>query len=377
MGAVGGLLGLNGGVSGTGIDGPQKAWISNPTDPNQTTTAYQGVQGGLDAQNALLAALGNQNGIGNQSWAFAQGQGLNNQLAAANGVGNQMAAAQGLQGVANGTGPNPAQTMLNQATGQNVQNQAALMAGQRGAGANVGLLARQAAMQGANTQQQAVGQGATMQANQSLNALNNLGNIGTSQVGQQQAQQNQLAGQANQMATNQAGQTNANSASQQAEQGNLFNMFQNVNSSNVGAQSSVNSANAANSTGIMGNQAAGIGGLAQGAGAYLAGKHAAGGDITAPGPKSKLGQHLLGFTNKAMGGEMSQDYTSGGKVAASSSDQQAVTAPATNSLKNDKIPAILSEHEIVLPRSVTMSANAPQMAAKFVQAVIAKRKAKK
>lgn len=73
--------------------------------------------------------------------------------------------------IAAGQGPNPAQTALNQNTATNVANQAALMAGQRGAGANAGLIARQAAQQGAATQQQAVGQEATNQANQSLNAL--------------------------------------------------------------------------------------------------------------------------------------------------------------------------------------------------------------
>jgi len=88
-----------------------------------------------------------------------------------------------LQNVALGQGPNPAQAMLAQTTGANVANQAALMAGQRGASANSGLLARQAAQQGANTQQQAVGQGATLQANQSLNALNNMGNIYGTQAG--------------------------------------------------------------------------------------------------------------------------------------------------------------------------------------------------
>ena len=83
-------------------------------------------QNQLAQQNAFVQALQAQNGIGNQSNVYNQ-----------------------LQNVANGTGPNPAQAMLANATGQNVANQAALMAGQRGSNANVGLMARQAAQQGA------------------------------------------------------------------------------------------------------------------------------------------------------------------------------------------------------------------------------------
>src|SRR5277367_507561 len=50
-----------------------------------------------------------------------------------------------LQQGAQGQGPNPALAQLNQTTGQNVANQASLMAGQRGASQNAGLMARQAA----------------------------------------------------------------------------------------------------------------------------------------------------------------------------------------------------------------------------------------
>ena len=142
MGAVGGLIGINGGNSGTGFSTP------SGTNAAQLQTAYTGNQNALTSQQNLLNALQQQNGLGNQTNVYNQ-----------------------LQGVASGQGPNPAQAMLNQETGQNVANQAALMAGQRGASQNVGLMARQAAQQGANLQQQAVGQGASMQAQQGLNAL--------------------------------------------------------------------------------------------------------------------------------------------------------------------------------------------------------------
>src|ERR1035437_2296226 len=86
----------------------------NPTD---NTNANANVNNTQQSQNALLAALGKQNGIQNQSDVYGQ-----------------------LQGVASGTGPNPAMAALNQATGANVANQSAMMAGQRGAGANVGMM---------------------------------------------------------------------------------------------------------------------------------------------------------------------------------------------------------------------------------------------
>jgi len=110
-----------------------------------------------------------------------------NALAGANGIGNQSSVFNQLQNVAAGQGPNPAQAMLAQATGANTANQAALMAGQRGASANPALIARQAAMQGAANQQGAAGQAATMQANQSLGALNQMGGIAGQQVAAQGA----------------------------------------------------------------------------------------------------------------------------------------------------------------------------------------------
>jgi hypothetical protein len=90
------------------------------------------------------------------------------------------------------------------------------MAGQRGAGANAGLLARQAAQQGAATQQQAAGQGATMQAQQSLNAI-------------------QAAGQlANQQAQQQAAATGAVTQAQMGEQNQLLGALQGYNQAQAG-----------------------------------------------------------------------------------------------------------------------------------------------
>lgn len=225
MGAIGGLLGISGGAAGTGFAAPQAANITNPTDATQISNSYTGTQSALQQQQSLLNALQGQNGIQNQSNVYNQ-----------------------LQGVANGTGPNPAQAQLAQATGANTANQAALMAGQRGSGANAGLIARQAAQQGGANQQNAAGQAATLQANQSLNALGQLQNTASNQVA------NQIAG------------TGAVTGAQTGEQQSLLNAQQGFNSSQVTNQAGVNSANAALAQTSMQGQQALIGGLTNAAG---------------------------------------------------------------------------------------------------------------
>lgn len=258
MGAILGGLGLGGGAGGTGFANPQAVDVSN----NQINTAYGNTQTAMNSQNQLLAALQAQNGLANQSSVYNQ-----------------------LQGIANGTGPNPAQAMLNQATAANTANQAALMASQRGTNANAGLIARQAAQQGAANQQAAAGQGATLQAQQSLNALNNMGSVANTQAGQQ------------------IGQTNANTAAQQAEQSNLLN-------AQISSLNSQNAANASMANQRMGQQSGMIGGAMKAAGAaapYLAMLAAEGGQVpkkmAAGGPASEFGQFLsgVGIQNSSIG----------------------------------------------------------------------------
>lgn len=225
MGFVGGLLGTAGGVNGTGISGPSTANILNPTTVDQANTAYTGAQNSLAQQQAFLQATQAQNGLQNQSNVYNQ-----------------------LQGVVNGTGPNPAQAQLAQATGANVANQAALMAGQRGSSANTGLIARQAAQQGAQTQQQSAGQAATLQAQQSLNALSSAGSMANTQANQQQSA------------------TNAVTSAQQGEQNAVLNGIAQQNNANVGMQSNVNSANAGLASSTMSGQQNLIGNIAGSAG---------------------------------------------------------------------------------------------------------------
>lgn len=331
-----------------------------------------------------------------------------------------------LQGVANGTGPNPALAEFNQATGQNVANQAALMAGQRGAGANAGLLARLASMQGANTQQQAAGQAATMQAQQQLGALNQLGGIAGQQVGQQQAGITGL---------NQAAQGNQNS---------ILGAINNQNANRINMQSNINSANgqiantnAQGQQSILGGALGGAGlgamklfGLAEGGSVpgYADGGAVAVNNYAAPqsfagkyfnqmgaSPQNAgsgaLNQGMKDFTSALVGGFASKpQFTAEQAVAAPSivdttsmiqptaQDPMLMGAPQVpggqmmsseggkvpgkaevkgDSYANDTVSAKLSPGEIVIPRSVLQGKNPVQMAAKFVEQEMLKQKLSK
>lgn len=276
MGGIGGMLGLSGGAAGTGFSAPVAADIKNPTTTEQVGQSYDQNQEALRQQQRLVDALGGQNGLQNQSSVYGQ-----------------------LQGVANGQGPNPAQAMLSQQTGANIQNQAALMAGQRGASSNVGLMARQAGMQGGNLQQQAVGQGATMQANQSLNALNQMGGIANTQVG------NLMAG------------TNAYTGAQQAQQANLLNSMSGQNTANVGSTSSYNAANAGLANAQLQGQQAVVGGA----------MNAMGGG----GAKSMMGgAHGGQVPNYDMGGDVAPVVEQTPTSAGSAPAPQATPLPAPN-----------------------------------------------
>lgn len=384
MGAVGGMLGLSGGAGGTGFS------TMNGASQGSMNTAYNNTQAALTQQQNLVGALAAQNGLGNQSQVYNQ-----------------------LQGVANGTGPNPAQAQLAQSTGANVANQAALMAGQRGASSNVGLMARQNAQQGANLQQQAAGQGASMQAQQSLNALSAAGQL------------------ANTQAANQIGQTNAALTGQQNEQ----NTLEGANSANNANQASL----AGNTMGMMGSL---LSGAASGAGAGLAMAAAHGGMIqnfdqggvaqsAFSGPQSMFAQALqsqpdsinasapmpsMAQTNsgiqqgaQAIGKSLfSRDPNSmasqnaalqGQANSVLGSSPQMINDPTLNasrggdvgdrlkggghvpgeasikgdSLKNDTVKAMLSPGEVVIPRSVMNSKDPIRGAAEFVRDVMSKK----
>jgi hypothetical protein len=313
----------------------QAAPIQTPFTSQQITDQYGGANSALQNQQAFLQQLQNQGGLQNQQQAF------------------QMAQQQAL-----GQGPNPALAQLAQATQANTANQAALMAGQRGAAGNVGLMARQAAMQGGANQQNAAGQAATLQAQQQLAGQQQMANI----AGQQVA--NTMQGQAQNI---------------QGTQGLLGNMTQGMgqqNQAQVNMQSNMNNANAqiaglnqqaqtklvGGALGAIGPAANVLGGMfgksstpALGNSGSAVGSQqmtmAHGGQVQA-GPQSHVGKHL-------------HNMKSGGHVPGHASI-------AGDSPKNDTVKAILSPGEVVIPRSIMQSKNPAQEAAKFVQAVMAK-----
>lgn len=409
MGFVGSLFGGN---SGTNFQA-QKANLQKPTTNQQATDAYTQSQNALQQQQAFLNALQGQGGIQNQQNVFNQQQQLTGQL----------------QGIANGTGPNPALAQLHQATGQNIANQAALMASQRGSGANAGLIARQAGQQGGSLQQQAVGQGATLQAQQQLAGLQALqaqqgmmGNLATQQVGQQ----GNALGSLNQLSQN--------------EQGTLLNS---INAQNNAEVSNTSQANQANSQ-IAQTQAKGQFGLLNSVGGAL-GLFASGGLVkdddfyrfgdSEPKHQSKVGSILsapinilgqgLGAIKDAALGSINKDLVPighnyqgqnpeqnqaplpngqmyaahGGYVPAMVSPGERYLPPKEvkevakgknpmkvgekipgkshvkgDSLKNDTVSKKLKEGGIVLPKSVTEHPSAPDEAKRFVQAILAKNK---
>jgi len=312
--------------------------VINPVSADQLANSQANVNAGLGQQQGFLNPAGGfaQAALANQANLYGQQQDLANQYAQ----------------IAQGQGPNPAAAMLNQATGQNVAAQAALMAGQRGANANAGLLARQAAMQGGALQQNAVGQAANMQAQQQLGALQSLGqqqanmaNLAAQQVGQYQTglnAYNQFAGQNQQ--TLLGAQTQFNNQA--------INNQSNVNS----VQGQIAAGNQKSQTGMFGGllnaAGAGVGALMGGSeGAKIGGSLFAEGGMV-PGPQSMLGQALM---------------NSGGVVPGKAQ-------VAGNSYSNDKVPAMLSPGEIVIPRSVVNSDNPAANSAAFVAQVMAKKK---
>lgn len=263
--------------------------------------------------------------------------------------------AESLRQQMNGGGPNLANAQLQQATGQNIANQAAMQAGQRGASSNVGLIARQAGQQGANIQQQAAGQSAINRLQQQLMAQAQLGNVYGTQGGL--ANQNYGITQGAQTAQNQ----------------NITNAI--GGQSKTGAQIAQN--NAQTNQGLLS-------GIAQGGMSMLGladgGQVPTDPDIQA-GP-SQFGQNFLSgkkpdqgsggvaqmipmMAVAASGGQANKlpfmpiDFRSGGRVPG----QPKVSG---NSVKNDTVPAMLSPKEIVIPNSVTQSEDPVGKGAQFI-----------
>lgn len=339
--AAAGILGIGG---GQGSD-----FKATPgATQQQAQSAYNNTENGLGMQNQFAQAVAGQNGLGNQSNVFAQQQQLANQL------GQQ----------AMGQGPNPAQAQLAQNTGNLVQQQGALMGSQRGASANAGLLARQAGMQGSNIQQQAVGQAATLQAQQQIAAQQQL-------AAQQQAMQ-QVA--ANQVGTQQ-GAINSFNQGAQGQQQNILGAIGNQNSTNAGVAANNANNSAKGIGGVLGGIGSAIAGPIGGAVSGALGSVFGGGSVGssgagAPGqvamaPMMANGGMVDGPCSRV--GKHFHAMKSGGKVPGKAK-------VAGDSRQNDTVTAKLSPGEIVVPRS---HAQDPEKAAAFARAVAMKNQGKK
>lgn len=327
---VGTALGLNG-VSAN----YSPANISNPISAEQLSGANANVGNSFNQQQSFVNALGHQAPQNLQS-AF------------------QMA-----QTGAQGGGPNPAQAQLAQNTASNTANQAALMAGQRGTSQNSGLMARQIAMQGGANQQQAVGQAATLQAQQQL-AQQQL----MSQIAQQQlSAQGQATGVLGQQAL--------------AGQQNVLGAVGNYQNAQAGATGNANALNASIEQGNAARQQAAIGGGLSAIGSFmsLGGGGApqepsmqtdfGGGGGGRGGVKAMAHGGVVNGPRSQMHGHIA-NYKAGGMISGKAPVQG-------DSPKNDNVQAMLSPGEVVIPRSVMQAKDPGKAAAKFVAALLARK----
>ena len=148
-----------------------------------------GIASGITAGvGGLIAANNLPKNSYNASLPAIQQQDLTSQISAL--TPQQQALTQQLQLQSQGQGPSPAQAMLNQATSKNTQLAAGQIASQRGI--SPALAARLGAQQGAQNNQTAAGQAATMAAQQQISSQGLLSqNLGQQQSTLQQAQANQ------------------------------------------------------------------------------------------------------------------------------------------------------------------------------------------
>lgn len=347
MGFVSGLLGTAGGAGGTGFAGPQQANLLNPANE----------QMGKDALAQQLALVNAYQPGGTQA------------------LGSQQQLLSDLGQASQGLGPNPALAQLNQATAANTANQAALMAGQRGSAANPALIARQAAMQGAQNQQNAAGQAATMEAQQQIAARQALAQQQAQMIGQQQTGQQQYTG-------------------------NVLNQTNAQNNANLGMQNNINNVNAGLAGTVMDGQNALMGSLTGAAGSAMGLPapvpaaeggimYAAGGNVSPKpsGPMSFVGRHFSGQPQPmAQGGRVPVLLSPGERKL---SPEQAASGAnpmkdgeivpgkpkvggAKNSYANDTVRDDVEEGTIIIPRSITQSKDAEKKAMDFVRAVMAK-----
>lgn len=368
-GKVYALSGKGGGAVNAASSNTNKAGIGGLTDllglNNNFTAGSANIQEGTNVDQLMKAYEDAQMALGvqqNVSQTFQPG------AASAVNAQNQLLAQE--IAMANGEGPNPAQAALAQATGANVANQAALMASQRGASANAGMMARQAAQQGAATQQQSVGQAATMMASQQIAARQ-----AAAQLAAQQAAQAQ-------------GAATAQNQAQQAEQKILQDANTAYNNAGVGMQSNMNTTNAETAIANQKSNQNLLGGIASSLSGMAANLFAEGGEV-AQGPHKS---HVANYLMMKDGGPV-EAMVSPGEVYLNPEKVRQVIEEGKNpmkighriggkpkvkgdSLKNDIVPMTLQEGGVVIPRHIATHKMAPEKAELFVHRALARKKVK-
>ena len=308
-------------------------------DLGQTLGIKNGFQGALAPITNPITNEQLQTGLGQGAQAVTAQQTLASQLANPNIGLQQQDLANALLAQSQGQGPNPAQAQLAQNTSNNIAQQAALMAGQRGAGANAGLVARNAANAGGDIQQNAVGQAATLQAQQQLAA--------------QQALQQQQQAIANQAMQSQGAATNA----ALGQQGQLLGAQGQFNQSQVANYGGVNDANSRTAAGNADRNAKAIGGLLGGIGSIFGLAH--GGQV------AEEYAHMYGLYHggkvdamvspgeKYLPPQEAQKVLSGDKEISQAGEKIKGQAKVKgDSQKNDTVPKKLDAGGVVIPRSV-------------------------
>lgn len=194
-----------------------------------------------------------------------------------------------LQQRAAGAGPSVAERQLAESTAANVARTGALMAGQRGAGANVGLVGRQAALAGMGAQQQAAGQAATLRAQEQIAAQQAAAGLAGQQLGQ--------IGGAQQLG------------------------IQGVGGAQQNILDAINRQNAVNAAIAQGNQqfqSGLVGGLIGGAGSALGMPMAEGGEVESEKKEKSAGERFAEGLSASLEGPSTQSptYKSGLKAGA-------------------------------------------------------------
>lgn len=322
-----------GGGSPSTAGGSGAPGLPNVNNPFQfhnpgTFQTPTGIVNPFDAKNPTVQAMNQQSAL---SSILPQQQQLANAL-------QQQALGQG------GPGQQLAQAMLNQATQQNIQQGAGLIASQRGL--NPALASRLIANQTANANQQAAMQGTQLGLQTQLNAQQQLGSLygtmGNQALGNQD-QHLQALGQYNNVLNQ--GQINANT------------LNKDVGIANLGA-----------ATGTLG-------GLMNAGGSILSSALGKGGILNDSGgggsvdTGSETGGNGDGSVNGTPGSY--SDNPSGPTYAAHGALVPGQAKYDGDDLRNDKVKAELSPGEIVIPRSISEHPDAPWLAAKFVAQVLA------